>query len=99
MTHPNVLRVFDLGEADGIKFLTMQFVEGEDLSTILKKQGQAAEPSGSCASSARSAEGLKAAHEQGVIHRDLKPQNIMLDAVGRVYVTDFGLAKSPSSRA
>jgi tetratricopeptide (TPR) repeat protein/predicted Ser/Thr protein kinase len=93
VTHPNVLRVFDLGETDGIKFLTMQFVDGRDLSTILKKQGKL--PTERLLRIFRqTAEGLKAAHDQGVIHRDLKPQNIMLDATDRVYVTDFGLAKS-----
>ncbi len=93
VTHPNVLRVFDLGEMDGIKFLTMQFVDGRDLSTILKKQGKL--PADRLVRVFRQvAEGLKAAHDQGVIHRDLKPQNIMLDASDRVYVTDFGLAKS-----
>ncbi len=93
VTHPNVLRVFDLGETDGIKFLTMQFVDGRDLSSILKKQGKL--PTERLLRVFRqTAEGLKAAHDQGVTHRDLKPQNIMLDASDRVYVTDFGLAKS-----
>ncbi len=93
VTHPNVLRVFDLGESDGIKFLTMQFVDGRDLSTILKKQGKL--PTERLLRVFRqAAEGLKAAHDQGVIHRDLKPQNIMLNASDHVYVTDFGLAKS-----
>ena len=93
VTHPNVLRVFDLGESDGIQFLTMQFVDGRDLSTILKKQGKL--PTDRLLRVFRqTAEGLKAAHDQGVIHRDLKPQNIMLDGSDRVYVTDFGMAKS-----
>ena len=93
VTHPNVLRVFDLGESDGIQFLTMQFVDGRDLSTILKKQGKL--PIDRLLRVFRqTAEGLKAAHDQGVTHRDLKPQNIMLDASERVYVTDFGMAKS-----
>ena len=71
----------------------MQFVDGRDLSTILKKQGKL--PTERLLRVFRqTAEGLKAAHDQGVIHRDLKPQNIMLDAADRVYVTDFGLAKS-----
>ena len=92
VTHPNVLRVFDLGESDGIRFLTMQFVDGRDLSTILKKQGKL--PTERLVKIFRQvAEGLKAAHDQGVIHRDLKPQNIMVDAQDHVYVTDFGLAK------
>ena len=93
MTHSNVPRVFDLGESDGIQFLTMQFVDGRDLSTILKKQGKL--PVERLLRVFRqTAEGLKAAHDQGVIHRDLKPQNIMLDSADRVYVTDFGMAKS-----
>jgi eukaryotic-like serine/threonine-protein kinase len=93
VTHPNVLRVFDLGESDGIQFLTMQFVDGRDLSTILKKQGKL--PTDRLLRVFRqTAEGLKAAHDQSVTHRDLKPQNIMLDSTDRVYVTDFGMAKS-----
>ena len=93
VTHPNVLRVFDLGESDGIQFLTMQFVDGRDLSTILKKQGKL--PIDRLLRVFRqTAEGLKAAHDQGVTHRDLKPQNIMVDSADRVYVTDFGMAKS-----
>jgi eukaryotic-like serine/threonine-protein kinase len=93
VTHKNVLRVYDLGESDGIKFLTMQFVEGEDLAAIIKREGKL--PLARLIPIFRQIlEGLRAAHEQGVIHRDLKPQNIMIDAAGRVYVTDFGLAKS-----
>jgi tetratricopeptide (TPR) repeat protein/predicted Ser/Thr protein kinase len=98
VTHPNVLRVFDLGESDGIKFLTMQFVDGRDLSTILKKQGKL--PNERLLKIFRqAAEGLKAAHDQGVVHRDLKPQNIMIDGHDRVYLTDFGLAKSAEQSA
>src|SRR4029077_5930596 len=80
-------------ESDGIKFLTMQFVDGRDLSTILKKQGKLTTER-LLSIFRQAAEGLKAAHDQGVIHRDLKPQNIMIDATDHVYVTDFGLAKS-----
>jgi tetratricopeptide (TPR) repeat protein/TolB-like protein len=93
VTHRNVLRVYDLGESDGIRFLTMQFVEGEDLATVLQRYGKL--PVARLTSIFRQIlEGLRAAHEQGVVHRDLKPQNIMVDAADKIYVTDFGLAKS-----
>ncbi len=93
VTHKNVLRVYDLGASNGIKFLTMQFVEGEDLSTVLKRVGRLPTPRLTHIFR-QILEGLRAAHDQGVIHRDLKPQNIMLDGSDKVYVTDFGLAKS-----
>jgi serine/threonine protein kinase/tetratricopeptide (TPR) repeat protein len=93
VTHKNVLRVYDLGASEGIKYLTMQFVEGEDLSTVLKREGRLPVPR-LTRILRQILEGLIAAHEQGVIHRDLKPQNIMLDASDNVFVTDFGLAKS-----
>jgi tetratricopeptide (TPR) repeat protein len=93
VTHKNVLRVYDLGEADGIKFLTMQLVEGTDLGHVLKREGKL--PFARILKIfGQVCEGLGAAHEQGVIHRDLKPQNIMLDAKDNVFVMDFGLAKS-----
>jgi tetratricopeptide (TPR) repeat protein len=93
ITHKNVLRVYDLGESDGIKFLTMQLVEGEDLSAILKR-GQKLPIERTLRIFRQICEGLRAAHEQGVIHRDLKPQNVMLGPGDTVYLTDFGLAKS-----
>ena len=92
VTHRNVLRVYDLGESDGIKFLTMQLVSGEDLAAVIRA-GQL--PTDRLVRIFRQiCEGLEAAHEQGVIHRDLKPQNVMLGPGDIVYLTDFGLAKS-----
>ncbi len=93
VTHKNVLRVYDMGDADGVKFLTMQFVEGQDLATMMRSQGRLAVPQ-IVDIFRQICEGLVAAHEQGVIHRDLKPQNIMIDKAGKISVTDFGLAKS-----
>jgi tetratricopeptide (TPR) repeat protein len=98
VTHRNVLRVYDLGESDGIKFLTMQFVDGKDLSTILKKTGKLPLPR--LVSLFRQiAAGLGAAHEMGVVHRDLKPQNVLVDSADQVYLTDFGLAKGAEQSA
>ncbi len=93
VTHPNVLRVYDLGESGGTKFLTMQFVEGEDLATKLKRDGKL--PLCDLLDTFRQiCQGLAAAHKQGVTHRDMKPHNIMIDRRGQVYLMDFGLAKS-----
>lgn len=93
ITHRNVLRVYDLGETESIKYLTMQLVEGEDLSHVLKRKTKL--PNDRILRIFRQiCEGLQAAHEQGVVHRDLKPQNVMLGPDDRVYLTDFGLAKS-----
>jgi tetratricopeptide (TPR) repeat protein/predicted Ser/Thr protein kinase len=93
VTHPNVLRVYDLGESDTIKFLTMQFVDGEDLATRIRREGRL--QTGQLVEVFRQiCQGLAAAHKQGVTHRDLKPQNIMIDRQGQVYLMDFGLAQS-----
>src|SRR5882762_9293212 len=93
ITHKNVIRIFDLGQADGFKFITMDYIEGEDLQSALgrKKKLDAAEAANIIAQICRA---LEAAHAEGVIHRDLKPQNIMLDKAGRAYVMDFGIARS-----
>src|ERR1700736_431218 len=93
ITHRNVIRIFDLGIADGVKFITMDFVEGRDLSKILSERGKfpVAE---ACEIVRQICSGLEAAHNEGVVHRDLKPQNIMLDAQGRVFLMDFGLARA-----
>ena len=93
VTHRNVIRIFDLGIADGLKFITMDFVEGRDLSKILSEKGKFS-VNEACEIVRQICSGLEAAHSEGVVHRDLKPQNIMLDAQGRVFLMDFGLAKS-----
>ena len=93
VTHKNVIRIFDLGQSDGIKFITMDFVEGQDLRQLLLEKGKLA-PDQAARIMLQICRALDAAHSEAVIHRDLKPQNIMLDANGRVYVMDFGIARS-----
>lgn len=93
VTHKNVIRIFDLGQSDGIKFITMDFVEGRDLHHSLLEKGKFP-PEQAARIMLQICRALEAAHSEGVIHRDLKPQNIMLDASGRVYVMDFGIARS-----
>jgi len=93
VTHRNVVRIYDLGEAEAFKFITMEYVEGQDLRQVLQQQGklgvnEAVDIIGQVFS------GLEAAHREGIIHRDLKPSNIMQDASGRVVIMDFGLARS-----
>ncbi|HEY2547199.1 MAG TPA: protein kinase [Candidatus Acidoferrum sp.] len=93
VSHKNVIRIFDLGQSDGIKFITMDFVEGRDLRQLLQEKGKfPAEQTAKIM--LQICRALEAAHNEGVIHRDLKPQNIMLDSSGRVYVMDFGIARS-----
>ena len=93
VTHKNVIRLFDLGEADGVKFITMDFIEGSDLKSLLKEKGKLP-PTDAVKIIGQVCRALDAAHAEGVVHRDLKPQNIMLDANGRVTVMDFGIARS-----
>jgi tetratricopeptide (TPR) repeat protein len=96
VTHKNIIRIYDLSEAEGVKFITMEFIEGEDLRTILTRDGKLA-PDDAIGIIRQSCSGLQAAHLEGVIHRDLKPSNIMRDAAGRVVIMDFGLAKTVAS--
>lgn len=93
VTHKNVVRIFDLGESDGIKFITMEYVDGEDLRALLKREGKFS-PKDVVHVIEQVCRALDAAHAEGVIHRDLKPQNIMRDRQGRIVVMDFGLARS-----
>ena len=91
VSHPNVCRVYDVGEIDGRHFLSMEYVDGEDLASLLRRIGRLG--------GERAVEiareivaGLAAAHDKGVLHRDLKPGNVMIDGRGRAKITDFGLA-------
>jgi serine/threonine-protein kinase len=91
VSHPHVCRVHDIGELDGRPFLSMEYVDGEDLATLLRRIGRL--PPAKAVEIARQlCAGLAAAHDKGVLHRDLKPANVMVDGHGRARITDFGLA-------
>jgi len=95
VAHPNVCRVYDVGESDGRLFLSMEFVDGEDLSSLLRRIGRL--PDDKAAEVAQQlCAGLAAAHRAGLLHRDLKPSNVMIDGKGRARITDFGLAITAS---
>jgi len=91
VSHPNVCRVFDIGDADGTPFLSMEYVDGEDLASVVRRIGRLS-PDKATEIARQICAGLAAAHERGVIHRDLKPANVMLDGAGKIRITDFGLA-------
>jgi len=91
VSHKNVVRLYDLGDSDGRRFLTMEYVDGEDLASLLRRIGRI--PQDKAIDLARQlCAGVSAAHERGVIHRDLKPANVMIDGNGDVRITDFGIA-------
>ena len=91
ISHANVCRVYDVGDVEGRYFLSMEYVDGEDLAALLRRIGHL--PQDKAVQIARQlCAGLAAAHEQGVLHRDLKPANVMIDGRGRAKITDFGLA-------
>ena len=95
VSHPNVCRVHDIGEVDGHPFLSMEYIDGEDLASLLRRIGRL--PPDKALDVARQlCAGLAAAHDKGVIHRDLKPANVMLDGRGNARITDFGLAGLPA---
>src|SRR5262249_54197914 len=91
VSHPNVCRVYDIAEHDGQSFLTMELVDGEDLSSLLKRVGRLPEEKG-VEIARQLCSALAAVHDEGLLHRDLKPANVMLDGRGKVRLTDFGLA-------
>src|ERR1051325_2611249 len=96
LDHPNICAVFDVNEADSLTFIVMQYVEGETLAEKMKRQPL--ELSAALDIAGQAAEGLAEAHKHGVVHRDLKPQNMMITPQGQLKILDFGLAKQlPSS--
>jgi serine/threonine protein kinase len=91
VSHPNVCRVYDIGELEGQHFLSMEFIRGEELSSLLRRIGRL--PAAKATEIARQiCAGLAAAHNRGVLHRDLKPANVMIDEHGHARLTDFGIA-------
>jgi serine/threonine protein kinase len=92
ISHKNILRIHDLGEVNGMKFITMAYVEGQDLHHVIKENPKL--PHRVLRFATQLAGALAAAHAEDVVHRDLKPQNILLDKNDQVYISDFGLAKS-----
>jgi tetratricopeptide (TPR) repeat protein len=93
ISHENIVRTHDLGEIDHVKYISMDFIKGGNLKDLIQTSGRLSQET--CLHlMVQICEALKAAHHKGIIHQDLKPQNIMIDRSGKVYVTDFGLARS-----
>jgi eukaryotic-like serine/threonine-protein kinase len=98
VTHKHVVRIHDLGEIDGIKYITMPFIQGDDLATVLARDGRP--PIERVLQIARQvAGGMEAAHDAGVVHRDLKPANVMINAEGQALIMDFGISASSAEAA
>jgi serine/threonine-protein kinase len=93
VTHPKVARVFDIGEHEGVLFLTMELIEGSTLRDLLKAEHRLDRARAAGIAQAI-VEGLSAVHAAGIIHRDLKPENILIDRSGRVALSDFGIARN-----
>ncbi len=97
ISHKNICRLHDFHEEEDLPFITMEYVEGEDLKSLIKKKRKLKQEE-AISIAAQVCEGLAEAHELGVVHRDLKPQNIMIDEKGRVKIMDFGIARSIEAR-
>ena len=93
IAHKNIIRIFDVRDSGGLKFITMEYVEGQDLSSLVESRGKLTVAE-SVAIVMQVCSGLACAHAEGVVHRDLKPSNIMVEPQGRVVVMDFGLARA-----
>jgi len=96
--HKNVCQMFDLGEDQGTRYITMEYVHGEDLKQLIRKVGRLS-PGQAVGITRQVCEGLEEAHKLGVVHRDLKPQNIMVDEDGKARIMDFGIARSLSGKS
>lgn len=96
LEHPNIVNIYDVGSEDGLYYIVMEYVEGITLKTYIEKKGQLAFKE-SASIAIQVARGIEMAHNKGIIHRDIKPQNIIISTEGKVKVTDFGIAKAASS--
>src|SRR5215211_6625156 len=96
LDHPHVVPIYQAGEADGVLYIAMRYVEGTDLKALLAREG-ALEPARALALCEQVAGALDAAHQRGLVHRDVKPANVLIDEAGHAYLADFGLTKQTSS--
>lgn len=98
LSHPNIVQIHDIGEADGCRFFSMEFVPGRSLSDLLAERGKL-DPETAVGYVLQAARGLRVAHDRGMVHRDVKPDNLLLDDHGLVKVADLGLVKVPGADA
>jgi DNA-binding beta-propeller fold protein YncE/tRNA A-37 threonylcarbamoyl transferase component Bud32 len=98
LDHPHIVPIYDAGEVEGQLYIAMRYVEGTDLKSLLRREGPL-EPKRALALLADLADALDAAHQRGLVHRDVKPSNALLDSAEHVYLADFGLTKSASDRS
>ncbi|WP_455720882.1 Stk1 family PASTA domain-containing Ser/Thr kinase [Agathobacter sp.] len=96
LEHPNIVNIYDVGSENGLYYIVMEYIEGITLKTYIEKKGQLSFKE-SASIAIQVARGIEAAHNKNIIHRDIKPQNIMISSEGKVKVTDFGIAKATSS--
>lgn len=98
LNHPNVVQIYDIGEAQSLRYFSMEYVVGSSLSEVIKKKGKL-DPTVAVGYIVQAAKGLKHAHDRGIIHRDIKPDNLLLEEHGMVKVADLGLVKTPDLSA
>jgi len=97
VSHRNVCRIHEFGEDGGVRYISMEYVEGTDIKQLARDKGGFLEPDEAFDVTAQAADGLQAIHDVGIIHRDLKTSNIMRDSIGRVRLMDFGIAKAEAT--
>ena len=96
LEHPNIVNIYDVGSENGMYYIVMEYVEGITLKTYIEKKGQLNFKE-AISIAIQVGRGIEAAHNKGIIHRDIKPQNIIISTEGKVKVTDFGIARATSS--